>query len=72
MIKITALICFLAVGNYGQDLCFYNAEIPVQFPTLEKCQEFGNGVVAYMNEDLINRNIKMTLQCVQTGKFQGV
>lgn len=72
MIKLTAMICFLAIGAYSQDLCFFNAEIPVNFTTVNDCQEFALEAVDYMNEDLINRNIKLTLQCVQINNSQGV
>jgi hypothetical protein len=72
MIKLKALICFLAIGAYSQDLCFFNGEVPVDFPTLNDCNEFAMQAVDYMNEDLINRNIKLTFQCVQINNSQGV
>lgn len=64
MYIITAFICFLSLGVMEQDLCF-NSHIPLHYKSLELCNKNLNNVVAYMDHDLKEREVKIIFKCVE-------
>ena len=65
MFKITALICFFAMGNLQQNLCF-NAMIPYDFKSMAECMEYVKASITKLDEEFTKRNVTMAFKCVPT------
>ena len=65
--KPIAVICFLAIANTQNNVCFNKAEPfsekPLKFDTLEKCQEFTKLGVNMLDKDLKLRNVHLSFYC---------
>ena len=71
MFKISALICFLAVGTHNIDLCF-NSQVPLKFKNIEQCRTELNKLIDYTNADLQERNTRIVFSCVKEEKVETI
>ena len=62
MFKITALICFFAMGNLQQNLCF-NAMIPYEFKSMAECMEYVKASVTKLDKEFAKRKVTMAFKC---------
>ena len=68
MFKLAAVICFLSMGMNNVNFCMVG-ELPMTFETHDECFSAGQEIIDYINEDLVNRNIALTLKC-ELNKYQ--
>ena len=62
MFKISAVICFLAVGELNMDLCF-KSEVPLTFRVKDDCIIEMNKLIDYMDADLKERETSILFAC---------
>ena len=71
MFKISAMICFLAVGEMDMDLCF-KSEVPLGFKTEDKCKYEMDSIIDYMHTDLTERNTTILFKCEELKKTKEI
>ena len=64
MFKISAMICFLAIGSNEMDLCF-KSEVPLKFKTEDICKMEMDSIIDYMDADLTEREISILFKCIK-------
>ena len=64
MFKITAMICFLAIGSNEVDLCF-KSEVPLSFKNENICKMEMDSIIDYMDADLTEREISILFKCIK-------
>ena len=64
MFKISAMICFLAVGEMDMDLCF-KSEVPLSFKNKDICKMEMDSIIDYMDADLTEREISILFKCIK-------
>ena len=63
---ISAVLCLLSMGDLNYDMCF-KTEVPAKFNSYEECNVVIDNIVAYSNEDLIERNSSLIMKCLPVG-----
>ena len=63
MFKITAIICFFAMDNLQQNLCF-NAIIPHDFKTRAECMEYVKASILKLDKEFTKRKVTMAFKCL--------
>ena len=71
MFKISAMICFLAIGSNEMDLCF-KSEVPLKFKTEDICKMEMDSIIDYMDADLTERNTTILFKCEELKKIKGM
>ena len=71
MFKITAMICFLAIGSNEVDLCF-KSEVPLSFKNENICKMEMDSIINYMDADLTERNTTILFKCEELKKIKGM
>jgi hypothetical protein len=66
MWHISVILCLLSVGEQNLDMCF-KTEVPARFNSYEECNVVIDNIVAYSNEDLIQRNSSLIMKCLPLG-----
>ena len=64
MFKISAMICFLAIGSNEVDLCF-KSEVPLSFKNENICKMEMDSIIDYMDADLTEREISILFKCIK-------
>ena len=64
MFKISAMICFLAIGSNEMDLCF-KSEVPLSFKNENICKMEMDSIIDYMDADLTEREITILFKCIK-------